>query len=366
MDIIIIGTGASAMLLAQSLIQRKCFRSLRIIGPARGVHTIRFSYWSGSESTPFDRFTDASWSNLIAFGATGSQIDIPLSRFEYRSLDAQAWISELHRDVRAARGVDWIETMAEEIAPSSDGVTVYTPLGQFEADWVFSSGGTPAASPTCWQRFEGWNVNVVEPMDQESATLMDFRTPAEGDFRFIYALPLGPHQLFIEHVSYQPCDHAAHIRTHLDTVLAPNGWECLETERGATPAFRTPPPRRDGRHVRIGVAGGLAKTATGYALLRMWRDAEGIAEGLSSREQPRLTKPIGGLHKVADHFFLHLLQHAPHRLPGLMESLFAGTSGDSVLAFLDDRATIREQIDVALSTPGWFQWLVGAGSRRRA
>jgi hypothetical protein len=185
---------------------------------------------------------------------------------------------------------------------------------------------------------------------------MDFRTPASGDFRLMYALPLGPRRVLVEHVSHRRADHAAHIRAYLDAVLGLRGWEVVDREAGATPLYAPAPARRSGRLVRLGVAAGLAKACTGYALTRMWRDAELIATALGERGEPALPRRPGALYRIADRLFLDLLRRSPERLPEFLVALCGAASGDALLAFLDERASSSQRLEVARAAPGWIRW----------
>jgi lycopene beta-cyclase len=355
MDLIIVGAGVSAMLLARSLIQRGCFRTLRLIGRP-GVRAHRFSYWSDGTPTPFDAYTEKSWSTLRVVSREGRATRIPLRRFEYRTFAPARWFDELTREVLTAPGVVATEARADSIERAEDGGVVQAGGQTFEADWVFASARPASTAPSCWQRFEGWEVAVrTASLDLDAATLMDFRKPTAGDFSFVYALPLAPDRLFVEHVSYQPDHHDRHLVDYLNEVVGSCRWTLVDRERGATPLYLD--PTDDGDRVRtIGVAGGVAKVTTGYALTRMWRDAEGIAEGLARRGQPDSDVVPRGLHRIADRFFVDLLIREPERLPELLEALFSEATGDAVLAFLDDQATSREQLTIARAMPDWLRW----------
>jgi hypothetical protein len=62
------------------------------------------------------------------------------------------------------------------------------------------------------------------------------------------------------------------------------------------------------------------------------------------------------LYRVADQFFLHLLESAPERIPGFLGELFERAPADAVLSFLDDRASLTEQLRVAIAARGWLEW----------
>ncbi len=355
MDIAIVGTGISSMLLAQALIRRGCFDTLRIIGPRRPARAHRLSYWSDAP-TPFDAHADASWSALRVTAASGQHVSVPLSRLSYRSFRAGTWLSHAMAEVLAAPCVEWVKATVDRVTDEGDAAIVRLGDRSLRADWVFSSVRI-SGTPSCWQRFSGWELEIEDPeLDTTTATLLDFRTPAAGDFRFLYKLPLGPRRLFIEHVSYQPCDHAAYLRAYLRDVLQLTRFHVVDREAGATPLFRDRPVRQTGRVVNIGVAGGLAKTTTGYAVTRMWRDAEQIADAMLRLGHPAIQRRPPFLYRLADHFFLDLLARVPERIPQFMGTLFSRVAGDAVLSFLDDRARLRQKLAVAFSMPGWLRW----------
>jgi lycopene beta-cyclase len=364
LDIVIVGAGVSAMLLARSLIRRGCFRTLTIIGKIGPLRAHRFAYWGERGDTPFDGFADACWSKVRVVRSDGIEVAAPLERFRYRTFPTRTWFEELTRDVLSTPGVERIDARVDSVTHSDDRAVAHVREHGFEGAWLFTSARLNRTAPSCWQRFEGWEVAVdgANPLDG-AATLMDFRTPALGDFRFMYALPLSPERLFVEHVSYQPSRHERHLTAYLNDRIGEGRWEVVDREQGATPLYLDP-PHADGRVVGIGVAGGLAKVATGYALMRMWRDAERIAEGLEEHGRPALRSRTRGLYRLADRFFIEMLRSAPQRLPELLAELFANASGDDVLAFLDDRATLGEQARVSRAMPAWLRWWAGPGSRR--
>jgi hypothetical protein len=77
----------------------------------------------------------------------------------------------------------------------------------------------------------------------------------------------------------------------------------------------------------------------------------------SQRLEPTESSPW--LYRVADRFFVDQVLRAPDVLSELVPALFSGARGDSVLAFLDDRARTAEQLEVAFRTPGWLRWWLG-------
>lgn len=359
MDVLITGAGVSALLLAQQLVAQQACTRVRLVGPWRPLAPHVLSYWSDGP-TLFDAHAIAHWTRLGVVGRNGISRSVSLGRFGYRTFRAQAWADAARAELTASGRVEWIDAAVEAVEDGPSRAQVRTADQQLEADWVFVSHRAPATPPAAWQRFLGWEIAVDAPLfTTETATFMDFRTPPERDFRFVYALPLAPDRLFVEHVSYQPCDHARHLRDYLRRALGLRDWRLLDSERGATPVFAAPPPRRGQRVIEVGVAAGLAKTATGYALMRMLRDAESLARSLRERGEPRLPRRTGFLYRLADRYFLEALRRDPERLVVLLGALFSGPPGDAVLGFLDERARFREKLAVARAVPGWLRWWMG-------
>jgi lycopene beta-cyclase len=353
MHVAIVGAGISALLLARSLIERTEAR-VTVVAPRRPQRPHLLSYWAAAP-TPFDAHTAASWST-IAVIAEDRLIRRSLTRFRYQTFHAQAWAEEQLASLRRSGRVEFVETRVDAIEEDLVQPVVVAEGQRLIADWVFDSrsGGE---RPDRWQRFEGWELVFDHGhVDPSTATLLDFRTPQQLDFRFVYVLPLAERHLFVEHVSTAPCDHAAALKLYLREVLALHRWVIVDREDGATPLFGAQPPRGEGRVIRIGVAGGMAKTCTGYALMRMWRDAERIAHRLSQGRHPLGLPAPPSLYRVADLFYLDVLRTDPGKLERLMHALFSIASGDAVLAFLDEQASLREQLAVARAMPEWLAW----------
>jgi lycopene beta-cyclase len=353
MHVAIVGAGVSGLLLARSVLDHTQAK-ITLVASRRPLRPHLLSYWSATP-TPFDSHAAASWST-IAVVADERVSRLPLTRQRYQTFHAQAWADEFLGDLRRSGRVALVDAWVDEIEDDLLHPAVITDGQRLTADWVFDSR-TSHVSPDYWQRFEGWElVFDHREIDPSVATLLDFRTEQRGDFRFIYLLPISARHLFIEHVSTSPCDHAAAIELYLREVLALDRWVIVDREGGTTPLFRRPPPRGEGRVIRIGVGAGLAKPCTGYALMRMWRDAEQIARRLAKGDHPAGHPEGLSLYRVADLFCVDLLRTNPGRLEPLMHALFSRVSGDAVLSFLDGQASLRDQLAVARAMPEWLAW----------
>jgi lycopene cyclase-like protein len=361
-SIVIVGTGVSALLLAQALLEQHV-ASLALVGPAGPLRPHILSYWSDGP-TPFDAWAAWSWPEVCVGAPDLPPRAIPLTRFRYRTFRAQPWADATREVLLRDPRVTFRDAKATEVTTVEErGCVTCDDGSRIEADWVFDSRRI-GVEPDVHQRFVGWELELEAPCLEESGPiLLDFRTPSDDDFRFTYALPLEPRRLFVEHVSYTRCDHDAALESYVGRVLEIEKWRIVDREAGATPLFLTPPDRVEGRVVRIGVHAGLAKVCTGYAVMRMWRDAVQLARTLFTEGAPAVRRHQRSLDRLADRFFVELLHEEPERIPELLGVLFARAPGDAVMAFLDEQAQLGERLTVARAMPRWLRWSMRPGKR---
>lgn len=360
-SVAVVGTGVSALLLAQALLEHPIAHVV-LVGPTTPLRPHILSYWSDGP-TPFDPWASWSWPEVRVGAPDLPPRAIPLTRFRYRSFRAQPWADATREVLLRDPRVTFRDAKVTVVATDGNrGCLTCDDGSRLEADWVFDS--RRGFEPDVHQRFVGWELELDTPWAEQSGPiLLDFRTPSDDDFRFTYALPLEPRRLFVEHVSYTRCDHDAALESYVRRVLEIERWRIVDREAGATPLFLAPPERVAGRVVRIGVHAGLAKVCTGYAVMRMWRDAEQLARTLVVEGVPSVRRRQRSLDRLADRYFLSLLHEDPERIPELLGALFSRAPGDAVLAFLDEQAPLHERLTVARAMPRWLRWAMGSGTR---
>jgi lycopene beta-cyclase len=137
-----------------------------------------------------------------------------------------------------------------------------------------------------FQKFTGQVLRLEEDHGLMGPVIMDATVPQQGDYRFLYTLPIGPRELLVEDTRYSNTPHvdgAADAEAIAD-YAAGQGWSILEVlreERGSLPitlggnidAFWA-----DGTGVpRIGLRAALFHPTTGYSFAEAVRTADQIA-----------------------------------------------------------------------------------------
>jgi lycopene beta-cyclase len=138
-----------------------------------------------------------------------------------------------------------------------------------------------------WQKFVGQALSLAEPHGLDRPVIMDATvTQAEG-YRFVYLLPLGPREMFVEDTYYSdtPDLDAEEVKRRISAYAKAQGWIATATNRletGVLPvvtsgAFEDFWPAAD-RLARGGVRAGLFQPLTSYSLPDAVRFAAALAK----------------------------------------------------------------------------------------
>lgn len=239
-DIAIVGGGLAGGLIALALRQRRPDKSVRLIegGPALGGHH-RWS-WFESDLTLegralMDTFPAARWDGgyEVAFPDFTRHLRTP-----YRSLASADFAATLGRLL--PEGTVHADALVASLAADA----VMLESGErIAAGAVIDCRGfapTPHLSGG-WQVFMGRRLRTTASPGVERPIIMDATVDQLGGYRFVYVLPLGPSDLFVEDTYYQdaPLLDRSALSARLDAYCDARGWqgETAETETGVLPVI---------------------------------------------------------------------------------------------------------------------------------
>ena len=95
--------------------------------------------------------------------------------------------------------------------------------------------------------------------------------------------------------------------------------------------------------IRIGTAAGQVKASTGYAFTRMNEDARQIVGGMSRKKPTRF--------RFYDRLLLSIINNDTAKIPFVMSQLFKSVSMPRILAFLDEKSTLSQEIKIFSQLP---------------
>lgn len=210
------------------------------------------------------------------------------------------------------------------------------------------------------QHFVGWFVETERPVfDPERATLMDFRVDQSHGIHFIYCLPTSETRALVEdtyfsHEVREPRAYEATLRSY----LAGRGiteYVIAHTERGVIPmTTESYEQRASPRLYRIGLVGGLARPATGYAFLAIQRFSRAMAERLARVDRAAAPAPPSTRStrtQILDRCFLSHIEEHPAEAPSIFARLFERVPPEILVRFLSETSSFSDDFVIMRSLP---------------
>ncbi len=151
-----------------------------------------------------------------------------------------------------------------------------------------------------WQKFVGMSLRTARPHELTRPIVMDATVEQIDGYRFVYVLPFGPTELFVEDTYYSdtPDLDANALHTRIGDYVAAKGWDVVPGNRfetGVLPVIMNGDFEgywaSTGAGAKAGMRAGLCHPTTGYSLPDAVRLASAIAraEDLSAAGLARLT-----------------------------------------------------------------------------
>ena len=275
-DIAIVGGGLAGALIALALAQARPDRRLVLLesGPVPGGNH-RWSWFASDLS--------AAGQELLAPLATtrwdeGYDVAFPAHRRHlptpYRSLASPDLAAALARLLppAALRCGQAAATLDRAGVTMADGTRI-------SAGAVIDCRGfAPTAHLTGgWQVFMGRHLRTARPHGVQRPVIMDATVDQLDGYRFVYLLPLGEHDLFVEDTYYNdgPALDAPALTARIDEYCRAHGWgdaQTIGSETGVLPVItggdfaRWQAELRVPGVARAGARGGFVHPLTSYTL----------------------------------------------------------------------------------------------------
>lgn len=286
LDIAIVGGGLAGGLLAMALRRHAPHRSFALFEAGEvfgGNHR-----WSWFEhdldqkgSALLEPFAKTEWAggNEVRFPAHSRRLD-----GNYRSLDSRDFDAGLRR----ALPQEAIRTGAKVAGLDGAGITLDTGERITARVIVDCRDAVPSEHLTGgWQVFLGQHLRTGAPHGIERPVIMDATVEQPGAYRFVYLLPLGPDEIFIEDTYYadKPDLDADTLRQRIADYASAKDWEAevLHEETGVLPvitggdfkAYRASLSRKG--VTLAGARGGFVHPLTSYTVPIAVRNAVAVA-----------------------------------------------------------------------------------------
>ena len=212
-----------------------------------------------------------------------------------------------------------------------------------------------------WQSFCGHEIECeADCFEPRVARLMDFLPSKNGRITFLYLLPFSPHRALVEVTVLAPDplgpeDLAEELATLIRRQVGESSHTVLRSEHGVLPMGQAAFDRgADVSHVRVGVAAGGARAASGFAFQRIQRWANACAAELIAGQPPLSHASDPWITRAMDALFLRVLRAHPERAPELFLALFALPDPRRIIRFMSDHAAMADYAAIILALPPWL------------
>ena len=286
LDIAIVGGGLAGGFLALALQRHAPELSFALFeaGEAFGGNH-RWSWFEGDLDEDGDAllapFAKTEWTggNEVRFPAHTRHLDS-----NYRSLDSRDFDAGLRKKLPQVA----IRTNSKVIGLDGAGIMLETGKRIAARAVVDCRDAVPSEHLTGgWQVFLGQHLKTASPHGIEHPIIMDATVEQPGAYRFVYLLPLGPDEIFVEDTYYAdgPGLGAETLRQRIADYASAKGWqtEVLHEETGVLPvitggdfeAYRS--SLRTPGVTLSGARGGFVHPLTSYTVPIAVRNALAIA-----------------------------------------------------------------------------------------
>jgi lycopene beta-cyclase len=365
-DYIISGAGCAGLTLLMRMIESGKFVDKKIMVVDRDLkprNDRTWCFWE-KESGLFEPAVFRQWSDLHFFGDNFESI-LNIEPYRYKMIRGSDFYEHCLATVKKDPSIELREGNVESLQPTKKGVFIRIDGNHYEAEYIFNSilfddpsqlkkGGQYYFLK---QHFKGWVIKTERSaFDPLKATLMDFRPSQEHGSTFAYVLPFSDNEALVEYTLFtkdllkeEEYDEA--LKIYIQTYVTKENYTIVDSEFGVIPMTNFPFRPHDGNIVNIGTAGGQTKPSSGYTFQFIQKYAKKIVDTLIATGQPFVQLENSGRFSFYDSTLLQVLDRKKVEGKRLFTDLFRHGDVQTVLKFLDNETTFREDINIMRRLP---------------
>ncbi len=366
-DYIIVGAGASGLMLANELGSDPYFHNKRILlldKDQKQTNDRTWCFWEQGDGA-FDDIVNRTW-DAIHFAGKEYRASIPIRPYRYKMIRGIDFYQHYLSKLKTFKNLTFLTTEVKSIEDQGKEVLVKTNDGQYIGSKVFSSvfDGSGLTNqtryPVLQQHFIGWFVKTkANIFDPDVATFMDFSIPQKGNTRFMYVLPFSEKEALVEYTLFSEDllpeeEYENAIRDYLKEDLQCDDYEIKVKEKGKIPMTSYNFKQHNTANLlHIGIAGGWAKASTGYTFQSSAKRVQKLVNHLKAE------RPFGSFDKRSRFWFydlllLDILKRDNSQGRRIFESIFKKRSPQLLFKFLDEETNFWEELKTMSGSPTWL------------
>ena len=362
-DYIIIGAGASGLLLANTMSTDSFFKDKSILildKNKKKTNDRTWCFWE-KEKGNFESIVHKNWPSIFFAGNTLRQ-SYHIAPYQYKMIKGIDFYENYLNRLKQFSNITFIQEEVISTVDEEENAIVNTVTNRYSSKQVFNSIFTyeplklQQKYPVLQQHFLGWFVKTEYPIFKEKeATFMDFSIPQKGNTRFMYVLPFSATEALVEYTLFsektlEKKEYENAIITYLQNAQSGN-YEILETEKGNIPMTCYNFQEQNSKHIfQIGIAGGWAKPSTGFTFYNSTKKVKQLVSYLKTgKSLSKFSKKTRFWYY--DLLLLDILKKENSLGKSIFEALFKKRKPQLILKFLSEDTSFLEDLKIIWACP---------------
>lgn len=358
-DYIIIGAGASGLLLADAIGQDDFFNDKKILlldKDAKNTNDRTWCFWEKGKGQ-FDEIVHKQWSQIY-FGGQQFSKTFEIAPYTYKMIKGIDFYNLYLNRISTYSNITFKQETVMSVKDETENVIVITDNASYKVGKVFNSifdykvTRHQTKYPVLQQHFIGWFIKTDKPIfNADEAKFMDFSIPQKGNTRFMYVLPFSETEGLVEYTLFSEErlpkeEYEDAIKQYIEHHLNCSTFKVTDTEKGSVPMTCYNFWKHNSKSImNIGMAGGWAKASTGYTFMSSATKVPKIIDFIKS-EKPFSDLKLKNKFWYYDLLFLDVLHQQNEMGHDVFQSLFMKRKPQEIFRFLGEQSTFWEDIKI--------------------
>jgi lycopene beta-cyclase len=360
---IITGAGCAGLSLLRSMMQHQYFSDKKILlidKAEKNTNDRTWCFWE-QKSGLFEDIVYHRWQQ-IDFYSNDFSARFDLMPYEYKMIRGIDLYTTVLAEAKQHSNIDIIYEEVQSVFSNESYAVVKTIDKEFHADYIFNSivfadwkqqALQQKNVYVLLQHFKGWLIEADSNIfDERIATFMDFRVSQDSGTTFVYVLPVSKNKVLVEYTVFsgevlQQAEYDEALKNYIQSILNIKKYAILHTEFGVIPMTNYKFSSGENRVINIGTAGAQTKASSGYTFQFIQKHTAKTIDALVHEKNPLLTKSLFEKRfNLYDSILLNVLQHKKLSGDNLFTQLFKNNSVQSILKFLDNETSLKEELKI--------------------
>ncbi len=371
-DIIFTGGGAAALILLYKMTKEPALSQKKILvidKEKKDTNNRSWSFWT-DKKTDFDILVYREWQKVRFIAPKIDKTDT-LNSLKYKMIRGIDFYNFINAKLSEFENIEFLQAEVSQVISISNIKAEVRLTEEFEnkifsTEYVFDSRFLKQDIPpksnhyhSLLQHFFGYVIQTDEPIfDSQTVQLFDMRLPQRNAVEFVYILPFSPTKALVEYTLFsgQLLENKEVYKNRLEkyitTQIKVDDFKILEEEYGIIPMtdFKFEQPKSK-NIINLGTKAGRAKPSTGYAFLRMYRDAENRINAWKTTGKPHYEGQFDKQFETYDKMILNIMERNPEEIQDIFTQMFRNNSIERILFFLDEQTNFLTDLKIMISVP---------------